>query len=124
MALRWSWKEKCGTALAVWYDGDERKTGNLSLYQGNAELIFLWESGESYTMFSFWADRDHMKNCLGLTKGNSNIYSDDSGNRVKIIEFTFYKNRIRDLPQIVTAIVKAFPRISINIEEAYDDEAE
>lgn len=121
MALHWNWKEKCGTVLVSWYDGnDERRTGDLSMYQGNAELIFLWENVETFTMFSFWADREHMKNCLGLTKGNSNIYADDQ-NGVKFLEFTFYKNRMRDLPQIVTAIVKAFPRISINIEEAYDE---
>lgn len=88
----------------------------MSLYQGNAELIFIYETEDNYSMVSFWADRDHMKNCLGLNKGTDNIYLDEAG--IKIIEFTFYKVMVRDLPQIITAIVKAFPRISINIEEA------
>lgn len=59
MALRWAWENKIGE-LDI-QQGEHKFT--LSLYQGNALLIMLHEREESYTMYNFFADKTHFKNC-------------------------------------------------------------
>lgn len=111
MALNWRWEEKIGEALFDYND----KQVIVNLYQGNAYLIFINEYNENgkdmYSMFSFWVDESHMKNCLGLNKGTDNIYTDES---CKLREIWFDKN-YRYLNKVVPALVKAFDNIDIHI---------
>lgn len=64
MALHWNWEECMGTCTD--------KNGNrVKLYRGNAFMIAIHEDDETntYQLVWFFADRNHMKNCLGLNKG-------------------------------------------------------
>lgn len=78
MALHWQWEDKCGEATLVqMHEGEDDKVFTLSLYPGNAYLIMLHEREEDgkdvWSMFSFWADKDHMKNMLGLNKKDAGL---------------------------------------------------
>lgn len=79
MALRWDWKkDKVGT----WKQKD--KEGNeycYNLYSGNALLIMIWENNDNntYQVCDFFLDKNHLKNCFGLTKEyKENIYANYS----------------------------------------------
>ena len=80
--LRWDFDRKCGE-LDILAKGVKPYT--LNLYQGNAYLIMVHEYEENgkkyYELYSFFADKDHMNNCLGITKGHDNIF----GNELKAI---------------------------------------
>lgn len=84
----------------------------MSLYEGNAYLIVLREDevNETYSLITFWADKEHMLRCLGLRKDyNNNIY-EDSWLKVRI-----NKAKCRNYKQIVSAIAQAFDNITIEI---------
>ena len=115
MALRWDFKERCGEAVFM-QDGKEYTT---YLYQGNALLIFLneWttEEGENmYSLYSFFADKEHMKNCLGLNKKYSteNMFDDE---RCKLKKIKLNKKHTRYIKDIVDILIKAFDKIEIEI---------
>ena len=116
MALNWRWEEKCGEAII---EQDDREY-TLSLYHGNAYLIFISEYEEDgkdmYALWSFWADKTHAQRLLGLKKdmdGNlNNIYTGYGG---EIKKFRFNKNKARHLSEMVGMIVKAFDDIAIEI---------
>lgn len=124
MSLNWSWSEKCGEATLVQTYTD--KSGNdvvneftLSLYTGNACLIMLYEyvedGVEKYSMADFWADKQHMKNCLGLNKKDGyteNIHDRDCS---RITKFKLHKTKCRYLKDIVAAVTQAFDNITIEI---------
>lgn len=119
MALEWEWSEKCGSATLYQYHEGKTENYTLSLYQGNAYLIFIHEyeeeGKEKYTLYSFWLDKQHMKNCLGLNKKGGftkNIYNDPYE---CIIEITLNKKRCRNVKDISAALVQAFDNIMINI---------
>lgn len=120
MALHWDWKEKCGeVTLIQTHEGEEDREFKLGLYTGNACLIMLneWEeNGEKYwSMSSFWADKQHMKNCLGLNKKDgyeSNIYSTPYQRWAKI---RLDKKKCRYFKEIVAAVAQAFDDISIEV---------
>ena len=121
MAIRWDWNEKCGEATLVQrHDGEDDKTFTLSLYTGNCCLIFLHEfvdeSGtEKYSLTNFWADKDHMKNCLGLNKKQGygeNIYDTPYE---RFTKFRLNKAKCRYMKDIVAALVQAFDNIDIEI---------
>lgn len=66
MALHWNWNEKVGKVYC-------RKVLNsklmndgywANLYVGNAWLIEIWEEENQYQLSNFFADRDHLKNCI------------------------------------------------------------
>lgn len=59
MALQWQWKEQIGELDIM--QGDKKFT--LTVYTGNAMLILLHENEKSWTMYNFFADRTHFKNC-------------------------------------------------------------
>lgn len=70
MAIRWDFKtDRMGTAITN--DGTE-----LTLYNGNAFIIALYETETSYQLAWFFADEQHAKNCLGLTKGYDGCWND------------------------------------------------
>lgn len=119
MAIQWKWNEKCGEATFVdIYDGDNR-TSTTNLYVGNAYLIFIneWEeNGQNmYSLSTFWADKEHMKNCLGLNKKagyTENIHDKDYCRLTKI---RLNKKKCRHTKEIVTALIQAFDNIDIEI---------
>ena len=105
MALRWDWKAKAGEV--EFSDGEKN-----NWYEGNGLIIALneWkENDEDYwSMAWFFADKDHAKNCLGLSKGHENIFSDNPIVRISITRR--FCNQWKD---ICVLLSKAFPDIEI-----------
>lgn len=120
MALEWNFKKKVGEAIIKQKD----TTYTVNLYNGNAYLIFIYEyvdektGNNMYSLWTFWGDKVHAKNCLGITKGHDNIYEDEFD---KIIKFRFNKTKCRNVNEIIGLIVKAFDNIDI---EVYTEEDE
>ncbi len=119
MALHWNWNDKCGEAVIQ--QGERIIT--LNLYEGNAFLIFLYESkkenGEDvWQMFDFWADRQDMRNYLGLNKkdGYSENKFDEPGR--KLIKIRINKAKYRQTKNLVSALTMAFSDLTI---ELYSD---
>lgn len=118
MALNWNWKEKCGEAILTQSVDGEEKEFILHLYQGNAYLIFISEwiedGNEMYNVWSFWADKDHAKNCLGIGKQKDcyNIYAEGWQT---ITKFRLNKAKMNHFADIVSMISKAFDNIDIEI---------
>ena len=75
MALTWKWDSKMGEAII--HDESQDKDFVKNLYEGNAFLIIMseWTEGDQdlYSVYSFFADESHAKNCLGLTKNFKNV---------------------------------------------------
>lgn len=118
MALHWNFNDKIGEATIRSMMGDgSLKDNTVYLYQGNAFLIMLneWEEDDEryWSMYSFFADVDHMKNCLGLSKGTDNIF--DRGDYIQLKEIKINKKRYSYTKQLVQALIKAFDQISIVI---------
>lgn len=111
MALHWKWDKKIGEATLV--QGDREFF--LSLYDGNAFLIMLYEytadGKDVYDLFGFFVDKQHAKNCLGLTKGYENLYNGENG---KITKLRLSKE-YRYLKDLTAMLVKAFDDITIEI---------
>ena len=59
MAIQWEWKNKIGELDIE--QGEKKFT--MSVYTGNALIIFLYETEKTYKMYNFFADKDHFKNC-------------------------------------------------------------
>lgn len=121
MALTWDWNGKCGElVLQQKNDSGEWSSYTLNLYQGNACLIMLHEytdtndGKEKYELFGFFADKDHMRRCLGLTKGDYNMYHSEWQTFTTL---TLDKAKNRYWKDIVSAFAQAFDTISI---ELYD----
>ena len=119
MALVWDWNKKIGEAEIA--RGEERFTVNL--YQGNAFLIMLYEytdndGKEKYSMYSFFADEYHAKNCFGLSKGSSNIFH--AGERIAKVRLN--KKKYRYTKELVGMLVRAFDEIQIEIFSEGDAE--
>ena len=119
MALYWNWNEKCGeaTLLDKHPHNDEPHEFTVSLYQGNAWLIMLHEyvedGKEMYSMYSFWADKEHMNNVLGLSKGHKeNIYDTPY---VKLTRIRLDKRKCTRYADIVKALAKAFDELTIEL---------
>lgn len=105
MALHWQWKEKAGTVCLS--DGNR-----FNWYEGNGLMIVLneWtEKDETYwSMNWFFADKDHAKNCLGLSKGHENIFADNP-----FTEISIHRKYCRQWKTLCDLLTKAFPEISI-----------
>ena len=105
MALRWDFKEKAGTITEK--NGDVR-----NWYEGNALMIVLneWEEkgSEFYSLYWSFFDKEHGKNCLGISKGHDNIFADQP-----IIELTINRRYCHYWKDIITMFTKAFPEIKI-----------
>ena len=123
MAIRWDWKEKCGEATfldRLHKAGEEDKEFTVSLYTGNCTLIMLYEwkdkDGETlWNMFSFWADKNHMKNCLGLNKKEGYTDNDYNSGYYKMTKIRLDKAKCRYINDIVPALTKAFDDLTIEI---------
>lgn len=111
--LRWQFDSSIGTVTEVYPNGNEF---TYTLYKGNAFMIALYqydyqEDGTfTWSMHWFWADKEHMKNCLGVGK-NSNDGSIYEG---KILRFKFNEKANKsDLRELVCALVKSDQAFSI-----------
>lgn len=117
MALYWSWNNKCGELIVK--SCTEEKEVVKTLYEGNAFLIMLNEwtdekcGSSMYSMYSFFVDEAHAKNCLGLVKGHTNIFAD------KITKIRLNKAKSKNWKKIVTLFAQAFDNITI---ELYTDD--
>ena len=112
MALRWDFKHKAGTVT-------QEKTGTRNWYEGNGLMIVLneWteEGKEFYSMYWFFADKEHMKNCLGLNKKQG--YSDNMFEDDPITEITISRENCYQWKDLVTILPKVFPDIKITISK-------
>lgn len=103
MALTWNWSDKVGT----WTTPQGQK---YNLYCGNAYLIVLHEHEDLYDLVTFWADAEHMKNCLGLSSGYDNIYQDWDGSIVELDG-----TKCPHHTKIANALIRAFNNITVKI---------
>lgn len=114
MALHWLWKDKCGEATFRFWDGEER---TVSLYEGNAFLIFINEYKENgkdmYNLFTFFADEAHAKNMLGLGKGE-NAHNTFNTEREKLIKVRLNKKKCK-AGKIISLLVRAFDDLTIEL---------
>lgn len=124
MSLNWGWDDKIGEATVEQTFNGETKTFTKSLYEGNAFLIFIteWKENEEdmYSLYSFFADEAHAKNCLGLTKNHNNIFAEGCD---KLTKISINKEKSRNWKKIVTLFAQAFDNIEIKIfseEDAND----
>lgn len=113
MALNWRWNEKIGTATIFNYD----KEVEYNLYQGNAFLIMLYEYKEGdkdmYTLHNFFVDKEHAKNCFGLSKDyTENIFNTENYQLRKI---RINKGKYKYTRDLVNMLIKAFDNIDIEI---------
>lgn len=129
MSLNWDWNKKVGEVVFTQtFDGKERSyTSNL--YNGNACLIMVYEytdpadNKDKYQLTGFFADKTHMKRCLGIDKRwkstlGKNMYADpDSYERLTKIRLN--KAKCRDCKDIVMAFYEAFDDVTI---ELYSEE--
>lgn len=121
MALHWNWEEKIGEAtLVIKDDTGSDKEATLSLYKGNAFLIFLHEYKDEngvdmYNLWSFWADKEHAKNCLGLNKKQG--YTENMYERPysRLNRFRFNKGKNIYVKDLVPLLAQAFDNITIEI---------
>lgn len=103
--LHWDWKDKVGEA--TFKNGQK-----VTLYTGNAWLIALveYEGTDEYTMSWFFVDKEHMRNCLGLSKGHDeNILADLTVLRLS--------KSAPHFAEIVAAFAKAFDELTIEIQK-------
>ena len=129
MSLNWLWKDKCGEATLVQSIKDRGdKEFTLNLYEGNAFLIFIDEYEQDgrnmYSLWTFWADKIHMKRCLGLDKKwetyGKNMYEEGYQ---RITKIRLNKAKCSHYKDIVTAMAQAFDQIEIEVytEEDKDE---
>lgn len=74
MALRWDFEKDYYGFMEV-KAREDSKPFKVRLYDGNALMIACSEEDENktYTVWCFFLDEAHAKNCLGLSKGYENI---------------------------------------------------
>lgn len=99
MSINWNWKDKIGELVIDNYG----KEYTINVYECNGLAVFIheWEENEieKYELYGFFADENHMKNCLGLTKGYENMYA----NTFKKITLKQCKTTIKLLQAFVKA---------------------
>ena len=114
--LEWKWDEKCGEAVYV-DELNNNKELVCDLYVGNAYLIQIHEYTDNgkdmYTMFDFWFDKEHAKDCLGLgKKGDENRYNRPYS---KLIKMRLNRAKCKKAKEIAALLIKAFDDITIEI---------
>lgn len=118
MAYNWDFNYKGGEFT---YNG---KTYNF--YQGNGFMIILdefkmtkdrlrtvddtaEEGDECYRVMWFFIDKDHAKRCLGIGKGNYDMFEG------LVEKITIYKNHCTNWKDIIDLFTKTQPNIVIEI---------
>lgn len=130
MALNWLWSGKVGEAEILRHfknkNGEEKTwTQTVSLYEGNAFMIFIYEykdedtGKDMYSLYSFFSDKNHAKILLGLSKdseGNrSNIFNEGSH---KLVKLTLDKKKFstaKVFRDFVTLMADAFEELEISL---------
>lgn len=123
MSLNWNWDKKVGEVTFTQEIDGVKKDFVSNLYNGNACLIMVYEytdendGKEKYQLTGFFADKTHMKRCLGIDKRykqtlGKNIY-EDSWDRLTKIRLN--KAKCRDIKDIVMAFYEAFNNITIEL---------
>ena len=115
MALTFKWGEPGGTI--TFKDGTV-----LPWYEGNALMICNqeWKDDEGVRnaqLVFFFADKNHAKACLGLTKDKINIFSDNPVTEIHIIRKYVYQWK-----DIVDLFLKAVPGVRIWLTQEDDTE--
>lgn len=68
MSINWNWKDKIGELKVRRVFSGEIEEFSISIYEGNADLIFIYEFEENgvkkYTLFNFFCDLQHLKRCV------------------------------------------------------------
>ena len=109
MAIRWDFKFPAGKVTME--DGN-----TFNWYVGNALMIVLneWEEDgkEYYSLNWFFADLDHAKNCLGISKGYKNMFADTNNG---IRKMTMSVERCYEWKKFIPILLKAFPDIEITL---------
>ena len=111
MALTWEWNKVSGTITENNYGKDV----TFNFYEGNAMMIVLQEytddeGTDRYDLHWFFCDETHAKNCLGLAKGQENMFEPG---QVKCL--VIYRDNCRQWEKIVKLFTKAFPNIEITL---------
>ena len=119
MALFWNWDNKCGEMIIAQEITGEPSEYTVSLYEGNAFLIMLYEYEENgeelYNMWNFFVDKTHAKKCLGLQKNaDGELYNilDNGRDKIKKLRINKAKCRYKD---IVSLFAQAFDNLTIEI---------
>ena len=123
MSLNWNWDKKVGEVTFTQEIDGVKKDFVSNLYNGNACLIMVYEytdendGKEKYQLTGFFADKTHMKRCLGIDKRykqtlGKNMY-EDSWDRLTKIRFN--KAKCRDVKDIMMAFYEAFNNITIEL---------
>lgn len=112
MALIWDWDIKIGTAVVA----QGKQEFELNLYQGNAFLIMIHEyqdqdGVDKYSMYTFFADKEHAKNCLGIGKRTDGIFDD----YYRLLKVRINKKMYSYTKELVDMLIKAFDEIKIEI---------
>lgn len=122
MAVTWNWDSKMGEATFRRQIGDDKyRDINVNLYEGNAFLIFIYEYEEDgrnmYNLQGFFADKAHMKRCLGIDKKDKESYGNNIYNKPydRLTKIRLNKAKSRNYKDIVAAMSEAFDDIDIEI---------
>lgn len=115
--LTWNWSDKIGEVEEVYINGEGKKTvGTTSIYAGNCFAVLIVENpDDTYVVTGFFNDKEHMKNCLGLSKGyTENIYNHEWHYWEKI---TIYKDKAdkKFIKEFVPSVALAFDNIEVCI---------
>ena len=123
MALTWTWENKSGEAIFMNETDEGFKEFAVSLYEGNAYLIFIYEykdkdtGDDMYNLQGFFTEKTHMKRCLGIDKKWPETYGHNTYNKKYsyISKLRLNKDKCRNYKDIVAAFIEAFPKIEIEI---------
>lgn len=126
MSLNWDWKDKIGELTIKQKQTENGKdTWNrykISLYEGNALLIMLYEfktddGKEMWDMWSFWSDKTHAKRMLGLDKRWKDTYGKNTyvKNWQTVTRIRINKAKSRNWKEIVALMSEAFDDIQIEL---------
>ena len=117
MSLNWNWNENIGTLeIEQHWEGrgenDGTHTWTLNLYIGNAELIVLHETEEQYNMYTFFCDKDHLKNCV---KNCPEIFEDWKVLTINVAEY-MKRRDWNTLTRLLKAVTKCNPNCKIVLQ--------
>ena len=113
MSLNWKWDDVMGKC--TYKNGSES-----TLYQGNAQIIAVNHlPDDMYNLAWFSADKEHLRNMLGLTKGTVSVLDDDG--RFFGITSIKLNTAYKSVPDIVKDFAKA--KVNISIELYHEEEA-
>ena len=111
MSLNWTWHDVMGECA---YTNGAKST----LYQGNAQIIAINHLPDNmYNLAWFSADKEHLRNMLGLTKSHDGVL--DENRRFFGIETIKLNTAYKSIPDIVKDFAKA--KVNINIELYFEE---